>query len=84
MRKIPYLRPEFFWSYIKHSEETKKRKTIFILSTIAVFACVLIIKNHLGQNIITKPDFTIVLKESIYIEYGLDVYRDDTLLNIIE
>lgn len=55
-----------------------------ILAIIAVFASVLIIKNHLGQNRITKPDFTIVLKESIYIEYGVDVYSDDTLLNIIE
>ncbi len=62
----------------------KKRKIILILLTIAVFASVLIIKNYLRQKKITKPDFTIVLKESIYIEYGVDVYRDDTLLNIIE
>lgn len=33
---------------------------------------------------VPRPQFTIALKESIYVEYGVDLYNEQPLNNIIE
>lgn len=62
------------------------RRNVILLTicTLCVVVCVWLIVSSKKQTKPQRPNFTVVLKDSIYIEYGVDLTDTKPMLNIIE